>query len=39
MKTKIKYQINKNYNVKKTRSNLLQKQNDRYRHFKELLRN
>ena len=36
MITKIKYQINGRYIIKKI--NVLQKQNDRFIHFKELVR-
>ena len=39
MKTKIKYQINKNRECEEHRDKLLRKQNDRYVHFKELLTN
>ena len=39
MKTKIKYQIDRKKTMKKNTDKLLQKQTDRYIHFKELLRN
>ena len=35
---KIKYQTYKRYNMKKNRDKRLQKQNDRYVHFKDLVR-
>ena len=38
MRKKIKYQIKKNYNMKKNTEQLLQKQNNRYINYKELLR-
>ena len=38
MKTKIKYQIRKKSNCEKNREKLLQKLNNRYINYKELLR-
>ena len=38
MKIKIKYQIRKNYFMKKNRETLLEKQNNRNKKYKELLR-
>ena len=37
MRTTIKYQTNERYNMKQNKDNLLQKQNDKCIHFKELV--
>ena len=38
MKTKIKYRINRNYIIKKQRKNFLQKQNNRWLQFEDLVK-
>ena len=38
METKIKYRINRNYIIKKQRKKLLQKQNNRWLQFEDLVK-